>query len=220
MKTAAEFIVLNSVKYGEKSLVLQCLCRDLGRRSFFVRSAASVASLIDPMSVLEGSVVESPHFASSMPSVTSLSRRVSFPGIRSSVYKSSITMFMAEVIYRTMPEGVAEDGVYDWCVGKLALLEALDKDFGNYPLIFLMELSVNLGFRPRSEDIAPFVSPEHIETVHQLMSLPFAEAMLVPLSGRVRNSISDSLLRYMELHLDTSLNIKSLPILRELMECL
>lgn len=129
-------------------------------------------------------------------------------------------MFMAEVIYRTMPEGVAEDGVYDWCVGKLALLDELDRDFGNYPLIFLMELSVNLGFRPRSEDIDPFVSPDHVETVHRLMTLPFADAMLVPLSGRVRNSISDSLLRYMELHLDTSLNIKSLPILRELMECL
>ncbi len=217
MKTATELIVLNTTKYGEKSLVVHCLSRDFGRRSFFVRSAPPVSSLFSPMAILEGNVVELPHLHGTMPSLTSLSRRVNLPRTRGNLYKSSITLFMAEVLFRAIPEGVTGDGLYDWCVSQIMLLEALDKDVGNFPLLFLLELTVGIGFRPEFRDIAPFV-PENLHPeMRRLMSLPFAEAMLVPLSGSSRNSLSDAVLRYIEVQLDAALNIRSLAVLRELM---
>lgn len=218
MKTPTEIIVLNTVKYGEKSLVLHCLSRDFGRRTFFVRNAAPVISLFGPMSVLEGYVVELPNLSSSMPLITKLSRSVNFPRIRNNLYKSSICIFLAELLYRTVPEAANEDGLYDWCINKLLLLEEMNSGIGNFPLLFLLELSVNLGFRPQTEDILPFVPDENKNLMSALMSQSFAEAMMIPLSGKLRNSLADSILHYLETNLDTRLNIRSLPVLREIME--
>ena len=46
------------------------------------------------------------------------------------------------------------------------------------------------------------------------MSLPFAESMLIPLSGAVRNEIAEEILRYIEFHTDSAVNVNSLRVLR------
>ena len=48
------------------------------------------------------------------------------------------------------------------------------------------------------------------------MASSFAESMLIPLSGETRNEIAEDILRYLEFHLDSALNINSLKVLREL----
>ncbi len=48
------------------------------------------------------------------------------------------------------------------------------------------------------------------------MKESFAESMLIPLSGPVRNEIAEGILRYIEYHTDSALNINSLKVLREL----
>ncbi len=50
------------------------------------------------------------------------------------------------------------------------------------------------------------------------MKLSFEESMLVPLSGSARNEMSESILRYLEYHLDSAVNIRSLKVLRELFQ--
>ena len=40
--------------------------------------------------------------------------------------------------------------------------------------------------------------------------------MLIPLSGAVRNEIAEEILRYIEYHTDSALNVNSLKVLREL----
>ena len=48
------------------------------------------------------------------------------------------------------------------------------------------------------------------------MTLSFAESMLIPLNGQVRNEIAEEILRYIEFHTESAVNINSLRILREL----
>ena len=40
--------------------------------------------------------------------------------------------------------------------------------------------------------------------------------MLIPLSGQVRNDLASSLIRYLEFHTESTINIRSLAVLREL----
>ena len=47
---------------------------------------------------------------------------------------------------------------------------------------------------------------------------PFEEAMLIPLSGPVRNELAETLLRYIEFHSEATVNVKSLKVLRELFQ--
>jgi DNA repair protein RecO (recombination protein O) len=74
---------------------------------------------------------------------------------------------------------------------------------------------VVLGFRPDASDLMPFVG-EHYPVIERLMTSSFGESMLVPLSGAVRNELADRILRYIEFHSETSVNVKSLNVLREL----
>jgi hypothetical protein len=48
------------------------------------------------------------------------------------------------------------------------------------------------------------------------MKESFADAMMIPLNGSVRNEIAEGILRYIEFHSDSAINVASLSVLREL----
>ena len=136
-------------------------------------------------------------------------------GIRNSVYKNSITMFMSEVLFRIVREGAYEQGLYEWCERNILLLDAMQEDFSNFHIRFLLELTIALGFSPEAKDLLPFVG-DHYAVVEQFMKLPFADSMLIPLTGPVRNEIAEEILRYIEFHTESAVNINSLKVLRDL----
>ena len=131
------------------------------------------------------------------------------------IFKNSMTMFMSEVLYRVVKDGTFEEGLFEWCEKTILLLEAIQSDFSNYHIRFLLELSVALGFSPESRDLKPFVG-EHYQIVESFMQSSLAEAMLIPLNGTIRNEIAEEVLRYIEFHTESTLNINSLRVLREL----
>ena len=210
-----ELIVLHTTKFGENSLVVHTLSRDYGRRSFLIRGVGkkSGMSLFLPLTLLEADVVESSK--STLYTAKNLVARHPLMGIRNSVYKNSITMFMSEVLFRIVREGAYEQGLYEWCEKNILLLDAMQEDFSNFHIRFLLELTIALGFSPDAKDLLPFVG-DHYAVVEQFMKLPFADSMLIPLTGPVRNEIAEEILRYIEFHTESAVNINSLKVLREL----
>lgn len=214
MTTATELIVLHTTKFGENSIVVHTLSRDYGRRSFLVRGAGKKAmSLFLPMNILEADITESSK--STLYTARNLSAKHHLLGIRNSVFKNSMTMFISEVLYRALKDGTSEQGLYEWCEKNIILLDAIESEFSNFHIYFLLELAVVLGFSPVTRDLTPFVGA-HTDVVRQFMSEKFAQAMLIPLSGAVRNEIAEGILRYLEFHTESSLNVNSLKVLREL----
>ena len=214
MTKAVELIVLHTTKFGENSIVVHTLSKEFGRRSFLVRGAGKrLMSLLLPLNILEAEVVETNK--STLFTARNLSARHPLMGIRSNVFKNSMTMFMSEVLYRVVKDGSNEDGLYEWCERNILLLDAVQTDFSNFHLRFLLELSVALGFAPESHDLMPFVG-EYYPVVERLMRESFAETMLIPLSGERRNEIAEGILRYIEYHTESSVNINSLKVLRDL----
>ncbi len=214
MTVNTELIVLHTTKFGENSIVVHTLSREYGRRSFLVRGAGKrLMSLFLPLNILEADVQESTK--STLFTASNLTARNPLLGIRSNVFKNSMTMFMSEVLYRVIKEGAAEQGLYEWCERNILLLDAVQNDFSNFHLRFLLELTVALGFSPESRDLQPFVGDQY-PTVERFMQTSFAESMLIPLNGSVRNEIAEEILRYIEFHTESSVNINSLKVLRDL----
>ena len=214
MTVNTELIVLHTTKFGENSIVVHTLSREYGRRSFLVRGAGKrLMSLFLPLNILEADIVESTR--STLFTARNLTARHPLLGIRSNVFKNSMTMFMSEVLYRVIKEGAAEQGLYEWCERNILLLDAVQQDFSNFHLRFLLELTVALGFSPESRDLQPCVG-DHYPTVERFMQTSFAESMLIPLNGSVRNEIAEEILRYIEFHTESSVNINSLKVLRDL----
>ena len=215
MTNSTELIVLHTTKFGENSLVVHTLSRDYGRRSFLVKGAGkkSSMSLFLPLNVLEAEILETNK--STLFTARNLTAKHPLLGIRNSMFKNSMTMFMSEVLYRVVKDGAYEQGLFEWCEKDILLLDAIQTDFSNFHIRFLLELTVALGFSPESQDLIPFVG-DHYPVVEKFMTLPFADSMLIPLNGPVRNEIAEEILRYIEYHTESSVNVNSLKVLREL----
>ena len=209
-----ELIVLHITKFGENSLVVHTLSRDYGRRSFLVRGAGRKSmSLFLPLNILEAEIVESSK--SSLYTACGLSSASPLVGIRNSILKNSVTMFISEVLYRTIKEGTSEPDLYEWCRRNVIMLDAMQSDFSNFHIRFLLELAVVMGFSPQSTDLEHFVG-QHYQKVMEFMKAPFAESMLIPMNGVMRNEIAEGILKYIEFHTESSINVNSLKVLREL----
>ena len=215
MTQNAELIVLHTTKFGENSLVVHTLSREYGRRSFLVKGAGkkSTMSLFLPLNMLEADIIETNK--STLFTARNLIARHPLLGIRSNMFKNSMTMFMSEVLYRVVKDGASEQGLFEWCERNILMLDAIQTDFSNFHIRFLLELAVALGFSPEAQDLMPFVG-DHYPVVEKFMSLPFAESMLIPLNGQVRNEIAEEILRYIEFHTESTVNVNSLKVLREL----
>lgn len=209
-----EFIVLATTKVGDNALVVHTLSREWGRRGFLVRSAKKTGTtLFLPLNILEADVVE--NSKSELWTLRNITLKDALPGIRGHLQKNTMTLFLSEVLLRTLRDGANEDGLFDWCVGSILTLNALEADFANFPVRFLMEFAGALGFRPTFDDIAPFAQ-EHLTQMKQLLNASFTESMLLPLNGVTRNALCESLLLYLSFHTDSNIQVKSLSVLREL----
>ena len=213
--TNTGLIVLHTTKFGENSLVVHTLSKDYGRRSFLVKGAGkkSMMSLFLPLNVLEADILETNK--STLFTARNLTAKHPLLGIRNNMFKNSMTMFMSEVLYRCVKDGANEEGLYEWCERNILLLDSIESDFSNFHIRFLLELSIALGFSPQTQDLMPFTGV-HYPVVERFMKESFAESMLIPLSGAVRNEIAEELLRYIEFHTESALNVNSLKVLREL----
>lgn len=227
MKSKAELIILNHTKFGENSIVLHTLSSEYGRRGFLVKVSPKTAmALFLPLNILQAEVTENPKanlwYARNFVSITPLN------GIRGNIHKNTMTLFMSEVLYRVVKDQTNEDGLADWLKGQILTLDALQADFANFHLLFLLNLCAALGFDPDAAGLAPFVtschpercegssSGQNLRSLEALLSLPFTEALLLPLTGADRNAIAESILKYIEYHTESAVNVRSLAVLREI----
>lgn len=214
MKEKIHLIVLSHTKFGEDSVVLHTLCREYGRKGFLVKVGQKTRpALFQPLNILEAEVTVNPR--SDLWWAGSLKARTPLNSIRSDIRKNTMTLFMGEVLFKVVKEGMSEDGLFDWCERTILTLDALKTDYPNYHLRFLLELSMTLGFSPSIEDLAPFAG-SHARELEVFLSSPFEQAMLLPLTGEARNEMAGVILRYLEYHTESSINVRSLKVLREI----
>ncbi len=211
----SEFILLHTTRYGENSIILHTLSREYGRRGLFIKNISRrvSTSLFFPLSILEADVSETDK--SRLLTARGIVSRYPLAGLRNSHGKSAISMFVSEVLYRVVKEGMQDVALYDMCVKNILLLDALESDYSNFHLYFLLEFIIGLGFSPEPEDLAPFVG-ERLPIVSEFIAKPFSEAMLVPMSGDIRNDIAGKLLKYIEFHTESAVNVNSLRVLHEI----
>ena len=214
MTTRSELIILNLTKIKDSAAVIHTLSREFGRRSFIISTGGNGRmSAYLPLSIVEAEIVE--NRKSDLWRARNVTPLHPLFGIRDNIYKNSMTLFMSEVLFRTLGDGAMEEGLFEWCRNSILTLDAMDSDFSNFHLRFLLELAGALGFAPSPEDLLPFAE-RHFQTVKALSEGTLGDAMLIPLNGESRNEIADILLRYLSYHSESAINVRSLKVLRDL----
>lgn len=215
MREKVRIIVLNTTDFGDKSLVVHCISDRWGRRSFMAsRSSKASSGIYSPMNIVDCEVT--PSTKSDLWRMQNPALHMPLASIRGSICKTAISLFMSEVLYRTVREPVQDDGeFFSWCEKAVMTLDNLGSDFANYHIVFLLGLAAALGFRPDTDSIAPFAGRQ-LTRLRQFLTLDIPEAMLVSLSGSERTDICRCIIKYLEAHTEYRLDINSLDVLHEL----
>ena len=154
VKTKA--IVISSIKFQEKSLIVKCFTLSDGLKSYFVRDAFSSRksnqkiAYFQPFSILE---VEAIHKnKGTLENFKEIKLATPFQTIHSDIIKSTIVLFLSEMMHYSIHEEEKNEALFTYLETALLWLDAHD-DMANFHLIFLLEATKYLGFYPDISDI-------------------------------------------------------------------
>ncbi|WP_290526569.1 DNA repair protein RecO [Alistipes sp.] len=234
----ARGVVLHTLKYGDSSMVVHLLTDVGGRRSYMVqgvrstRGRGSKLALFQPMFAVEFEGLESPR--RQMDSFREIRSGAVLRSVPFDVRKSTIALFMAEVLYRLVRESEPNGPLFDFVWGSVGALDAMEEGVANFHLWFLANLSRFLGFYPGNAytagaffDIreglytktppphAGYMSGEHARTLDDFIRCDVRCLGEIGLNRRQRVGFLDALLVYYGYHLDAIRAVQSVKILQE-----
>ena len=231
-------VVLSTLKYGDKGMVVNLLTSTHGRQSYMVqglgsrRGHGSRLALFQPMFAVEFEGLESPRMQ--MHRFGEVHSGIVLRSLPFDVRKSTMAMCMAEVLYRLVRESEANAALFDFVWGSVEALDEASEGVANFHLWFLSNLCRFLGFSPGNEhmpeawfDIAEglftaarpprehAMSQENALILRDMLECDVRYLGEVGLNRRQRVDFLAALMAYYGYHLDTINSVQSIRILQE-----
>lgn len=232
VKTKA--IVISSLKFQEKSLIVKCFTLSDGLKSYFVPNAFSgrksnqKIAYFQPLTLLE---IEANHKnKGTLEHFREIKLTHAYQTINTDIFKSSIIIFLSEMLHHSIHEEEKNESLFTFLETALLWLDA-HEETANFHLILLLEVTKFLGFYPdvSETDLKFFDSKEGVFTLFQgtnclsehetylfkkLIDLRFDSNQKV-FAGIERQILLKILLDYYTFHLGGFKKPKSLEVLKE-----
>lgn len=234
MQIKTKAIVISSLKFQEKSLIVKCFTLSSGLKSYFVRDAFSSRkasqkiAYFQPFSILE---IEAVHKnKGTLENFKEIKTAVPFQTIHTDIVKSTMVMFLSEMLHYSIQEEEKNEQLFLFLETALSWLDHHDEIF-NFHLILLLEITKYLGFYPDlSENNLPFfemnegvftlfqkanvLSEHETNLFKKLIDLKFDNDQKI-FHVLERQILLKILIDYYGLHLEGFKKPKSLEILKE-----
>lgn len=197
VKTKA--IVISSVRYQEKSLIVRCFTESDGLKSYFVRDAFSgkknqqKIAYFQPLTLLE---IEAIHKnKGTLEQFKEIKLYQAYEQIPADIRKSTIALFLAEMLQHSIKEEQANESLFTFLQTAFLWLDTHEQ-VANFHLVFLLELTRHLGFYPDCTDIGlPLFHLQEGVFAHQ------------PLPGTLNEFETETFKKLIELNFDQSANV-------------
>ncbi|MBK6283291.1 MAG: DNA repair protein RecO [Draconibacterium sp.] len=238
MLVTTEGIVLHFIKYGESSVIATIFTRDFGRQSYMVNAARSRKSqnksnLLQPLFLVDLVAYQKP--THELHRIKELKSNQVYQNIPFNITKSSLVIFIAEVLYKSINEQESYPEMYDFIKNSLLYFDLMETGSSNFHLWFLFRLTEYLGFFPETNRVGfegwfdmkkgeivhfqpshPFyANKEATEYLMKLSSLKLHEISEFIVSRAMRDTLITVMVDYYQLHFEDLGEIKSLNVLRE-----
>jgi DNA repair protein RecO (recombination protein O) len=231
-------IVLHTLKYSENSLVLIVYTEEYGRQSYMLtgvhsKKAGGPKKLIQVLNLLALEV----YFKSSreLQKIKEYKAINHLTGIYSSIVKTTIGLFIAEILYRTIREEEKNPGLYGFIANSIQYLDLADKGVENFHLVFLIQLSKFLGFYPEdnfdslhnsfnlkigsfqafTENDRNLVNKQESFIIQKILKMTYSDIAELELSGNLRTAVLDKLILYFQMHSEGVGQLNSHRVLQE-----
>lgn len=239
MQIKTKAIVLHRRAYTDRYQIVDLYTESYGRLGVLIPTGRSKrhqcgSLLLSPLAELEfvGELKRGKQLA------TPTELRLYRPnyGIQQSPIKCSQGLFISELLYRILSEGIADASLYHFVAESLHLLHHLERGVANFYLCFVYRLLYHLAIEPTIEpspsavgrwfDLGearfthcphistPTIPPHHERALYCFSRISYANMHRYRYNREERAVIIDYLLTYYRLHLPSFGEIKSLAVLR------
>lgn len=233
VKTKA--IVISTLKFQEKSLIVKCFTQSHGLKSYFVRDAFSgkknnqKIAYFQSLSILE---IEAVHKnKGTLEHFKEIKTAIPFQTIPLDIVKSTMVLFLSEILHHAIHEEEKNDDLFQYLEAALQWLDT-HSEISNFHLILMLEITKFLGFYPDTTDQnLPFfdmnegifslfqamssLSEHQSDLLKKLIDLKLDSEQKV-FQVAERQILLKILIDYYSFHLDGFKKPKSLEILREI----
>lgn len=232
-------VVLHTMPHGENGLVVYMYTEAWGRLSYYInsgkRGVAVVGTskvMLHPLTIIDMVGVKS---SGSFHRIREAKRAVVSTSLFGDIYKSTISLYMAELIYKVVKESEPNAILFDFLFHSIKILDIMEEGKVNFHLFFTVQLTKYLGFFPQANYekdlyldmksgnfviIKPqhtlYIDREESALLYQVMSSTTSTLGNITTSGRHRSELLGKMIEYIGIHHDTKYSIKSLEYLREI----
>jgi len=234
-------IVIKQTKFSESGAIVKILTREVGVHSFFVRGirggkSGKKAALFQPLTILD--LVINFSDKKTLHNIKEISVGHAYQSLTTDPVKRTLLFFIDELLHKCLKEETENTELFDWIQNALIWLDLADVGYVNFHLIFMMQLSLFMGFYPKNEtnnenfifdmqegkfgDNIPF-HPHYVKgiiasVIKQLQIAKFEELAAITMSNSVRKNVLDTLIAYYNLHIPSLGEFKSLDVLSVVLE--
>lgn len=231
-------VVLHTLKYNERQLIIHMLTRDHGRMSYITSLSrgqnlkTASRNIFQPLSVLE---FEANSTHGSMHRLAQCEPSPMMQNLSFDVAKSSIALFISELLYRLVREPLDDQNLYGFVERSIIDLDNMEKGVANFHLWFLVHFAFFMGYSfPEKYHSGQWldiksgehtswqpmhtlrIAPEYAEILHRLNMVALTDVNSIALSRVERVPLLHALVDYYSYHCDTMNNVKSIGIMSEL----
>lgn len=229
-------IVFHTIPYSDNRLIAKIYTEQFGLRSYSVTVSRSKNgkmrnSLLQPLTHLD--LVVQQREKNTIHTLREMSCHAPFQHLHNDIVKTTIALFLAEVLYKAVREEEANEGMYAYLANALQVLDLVQEGTANFHLVFLVQLSRYLGFFPQTNESGPnsvfdlrdgvfraatpnhplFLDAPESRVLEVLRELTFDRMHELLLNGEQRRLMLSHLLRYYELHLNSMRDVKAHQVL-------
>lgn len=217
-------IVLKTINYSETSVVAKIYTEQFGLKSYLIhgvrkRKAKTKANSLQLLSLLDLEVYNREN--REMQHIKEIRTDYIFQHLPYDIKKSSIAMFVNELLYNSLREEEANNSMFEFLYHSIQMLDILTEHFSSFHLHFAIQLSKYLGFGPDESsyktdalfDLADgkfhpnqrtgiySLNKEESAFFYHASAMSFDSFNQLSLSKHFRKSLLESILRYYQFHL-------------------
>ena len=231
-------IVFKTTDYGESSVIVQIFTEKFGLQSYIINGvkkprAKISRNMLQPLHLLD--LVVYHKNTGQVQRISELRNSPVLQSIPYDVIKSSIVLFLNEVLYKAVRQQSADENLFDFIFNAIEWLDNQTEGLANFHLLFLARLTRNLGFYPDQAINADYfdmkngvfskykpegfsyLSPPHTQNFYSLLQCSFEHIDQLKFSNDERRYLVQKLLEYYALHIESFGNIHSHEILEEVL---
>ena len=233
-------IVLQSIRYGDTSLIVRIFTRNYGLQSYMMKGAFNRGSknrvaLFQNMNLLQ--FVEAGRPTKGTLKYMKEAQLVHiYQSVPFAMNKSAILMYVSELLTKTITEQEQNEALFDFIVRSMLWLDLVETHYGNFPLFFTLELTRHLGFYPKANHqegwcfdmmegsfahdlpLHPYyLEPDESKLFASLLDLGIDEVCAFPIRASQRRELLDKFILYMRLHAPVMNDFHSHEVLKEVL---